>query len=71
MNRIEIIEQLESLKNHCKSMINDGEALWENDFKALETAIYTLRILNKRYEEDVCILCGNKVDYSDLIKPLE
>lgn len=45
MTHDEIIEQLESLLSHCKSMIekDDSPSIWEKDCEALEAAIAALR----------------------------
>lgn len=45
MKRDEVIEQLESLKAHCKSMAEYGESdsEWKVDVKALEIAIDAIK----------------------------
>lgn len=42
MTRREVIEQLESLLAHCKTMHESGE-IWERDCEALNIAIAALR----------------------------
>lgn len=46
MTRREVIEQLESLLAHCKTMLESGE-IWERDCEALSIVIRRLEALSE------------------------
>lgn len=50
MDRLEIVKQLESLRDHCQSMVdaNDPASIWWGDTEALTAAIEALSLdINK------------------------
>lgn len=43
MTRNEALEQLESLKEHCKEMMEDDDSIWSRDVDALNVAIEVVK----------------------------
>lgn len=64
MNNKEIIKQLESLRDHCQSMIdaNDPTSIWWGDTEALTVAIKALSLdINKTQKGDINMTSEVKV----------
>ena len=56
MDRLEIVKQLESLRDHCQSMVdaNDPASIWWGDTEALTAAIEALSLdINKTQKGDI------------------
>ena len=55
MTREEKIQQLQSLRDHCQSMIRDeyGDGIWVQDVEALDTALTALRPVSREQVEKV------------------
>lgn len=54
MTKNEVIDQLESLLDHCKTMRESGE-IWARDCEALRIAIATLRGRLKENKDNATI----------------
>ena len=55
MTRAEAIRQLETLRDHCRSMIRDEyeDGMWVQDVEALDTALTALRPVSREQVEKV------------------
>ena len=66
MDRLEVIRQLESLREHCQSMIeaHDPESIWWGDTEALTAAIEALSLdINKTKKGDKDMTSKTKVTF--------
>ena len=64
MDRLEVIKQLESLLEHCQSMIDkdDPEDVWRDDTEALTAAIEALSLdIDKTKKGDISMTSKTKV----------
>lgn len=64
MDKLEIVKQLESLREHCQSMIdaNDPASIWWGDTEALTAAIEALSLdINKTQKGDINMTSKAKV----------
>lgn len=63
MTREEAIKQIESLFEHCETMMTSDEPVWSQDCEALKVALTALRPISREQVEKVwrgCSWCNNE-----------